>query len=93
MDHLLQYLYKETTPEQTVEIAEALEVDADLREKLETIISAKKRLDLLNLSPEQSSIDNILKYSETYSQKGSWLLKNHLIYVISPFLLTGFFYD
>jgi hypothetical protein len=32
-----------------------------------------------------------LKYSETYSQKGSWLLQNQLIFVISPFLLTGFF--
>lgn len=67
LDDLLQYLYKETSPERTVEIMDALEKDADLREKLETMSLAKKRLDMLSYSPENQTIDNILAYSKGLS--------------------------
>jgi hypothetical protein len=69
-EDLLQYIYKETSPEQTVAIMEALEIDAELREKLETLAAAKKRLDALGqFSPDQSSIDKILAYSQSTAPK------------------------
>ena len=63
-EDLVQYLYKETSPEQTAEIMAALENDWSLREKLEVIMAAQKRLEPLTLSPSQQTIDNILAYAE-----------------------------
>lgn len=62
-EDLLQYLYKETSPEKTFAIAAALESDWSLREKLEVITSAQQRLEKLNLSPRKKAVDNILKYA------------------------------
>lgn len=68
-EDLLQYLYKETSPEKTVAIMNALETDAELREKLDTLIATKKRLDLLkSFSPSQETIDKILDYSKNYNK-------------------------
>ncbi len=63
-EDLLQYLYKETSPEQTAEIKAALETDWSLREKFEVITSAQSRLEALKMSPSQQTIDNILSYAE-----------------------------
>lgn len=63
-EDLLQYLYNETSPEQTAQIKAALETDWSLREKFELITSAQKRLETLKLSPSQQTIDNILNYAE-----------------------------
>ena len=63
-EDLLQYLYKETSPEKTAAIKAALETDWSLREKFEVIESAQKRLEPLQLSPAQKTIDNILSYAE-----------------------------
>ncbi len=63
-EDLLQYLYNETSPEQTAQIKAALETDWSLREKLEVITSAQKRLEALKMSPSQQTIDNILNYAE-----------------------------
>ena len=63
-EDLLQYLYKETSQEQTAQIKAALETDWSLREKLEVITSAQKRLEALKMSPSQQTIDNILNYAE-----------------------------
>ena len=63
-EDLIQYLYKETSPEQTAEIMAALETDWSLREKLEVILAAQKRLEPLKMSPDQHTIDNILSYAE-----------------------------
>jgi hypothetical protein len=69
-EDLLQYLYKETSPEKTVAIMNALETDAELREKLETLLATKKRLDLLRpFSPSQESVDKILEYSRNSAKK------------------------
>jgi hypothetical protein len=66
MDELLQFLYNETPPDMTVRIKQALDEDPSLREKLETLAMAKKRLDALeNISPRQEVIDNILLYSRS----------------------------
>jgi hypothetical protein len=63
-EELLQYLYKETSTEKTAAIAAALESDWSLREKLEVITAATKRLDALKTSPRQQAIDNIMQYAE-----------------------------
>jgi hypothetical protein len=63
-EDLLQYLYNETSPEQTAQIKAALETDWSLREKFEVITSAQQRLETLKMSPSQQTIDNILSYAE-----------------------------
>ena len=63
-EDLLQYLYNETSPEQTAQIKAALETDWSLREKFEVLNSAQKRLEALKMSPSQQTIDNILTYAE-----------------------------
>lgn len=63
LDDLLQYLYKETSPEKTAAIAAALEADYSLREKLNVMASASKRLDALRMQPRQQTIDNIMQHA------------------------------
>lgn len=63
LEDLLQYLYKETSPEKTAAIAAAIESDYTLREKLNVMASASKRLDALKFSPRQQTIDNIMQHA------------------------------
>jgi len=62
-EDLLLYLYKETTPEQTVAIEKALSEDWTLREKLEVLKAAGKRLEKFTLVPRTESVLNILHYA------------------------------
>ena len=64
-EDLVQYLYKETSPEKTAAIKAALDNDWALREQLETITSAQSRLEALKLSPRKQVIDNIVNYAES----------------------------
>ncbi len=64
-EDLLQYLYKETSPEKTAAIKAALDNDWSLREKMEVITSAQSRLESLKLSPGKNVIANILNYAES----------------------------
>jgi hypothetical protein len=64
-DELLQYLYKECSPEKTIEIQQELETNAELRERLNVLKSAKVRLDKIKLiSPDARSVDSIFNYSK-----------------------------
>ena len=63
-EDLLQYLYKETSPEKTAAIKAALESDWSLRQKFEVIAAGSKRLEALTLSPRSKTIENILSYAE-----------------------------
>ena len=64
-EDLLQYLYKETSVEKTVEIKTALETDWALREEFNQLAVSKEMLDSVKLpSPRQQVLDNILKYAE-----------------------------
>ena len=64
-EDLLQFLYKETSPEMTAAIVAALQSDWSLREQMEALNVSKKQLDSVSLlSPRKSSIDNILDYAE-----------------------------
>lgn len=64
MEDLLQYLYKETSPERTAAIKAALESDWSLHEKFEVMETASKNLEQIKLSPREQTIDFILNYAE-----------------------------
>jgi hypothetical protein len=62
-EDLLLYLYKETSPQATAEIEEALKNDWTLREKLEVLKKSMERLDSIKASPRTELILNVLKYA------------------------------
>ncbi len=62
-EDLLQYLYKETTPEETAAIEQALAEDWTLREKFEVIKKAAQRLTKFKFSPRTETVLNVLKYA------------------------------
>ncbi len=64
-EDLLQFLYKETTPEMTKAIEVALEHDWTLREKLAVLKAAQDRLQTLVESPRTEVVLNILRYATT----------------------------
>jgi hypothetical protein len=63
-EDLLQYLYKETSPAQSVAITAALDSDWSLREQFEELTTAQNELQTLRFSPSRQTIDNILRYAE-----------------------------
>lgn len=64
-EDLVQYLYKETTPEQNAAIELALHNDWTLREKFEVIKKAHARLEKFKLSPRVETVLSVLKYGNT----------------------------
>jgi flagellin-specific chaperone FliS len=62
-EELIQYLYKETSPDRTAQIEEMLQSDWSLREKLEVL---QKSIDVLNRpleSPRTEAVLNVLNYA------------------------------
>jgi hypothetical protein len=66
-EDLLLYLYKETTPEQTLAIEEALKKDWTLREKLSVLKTTMQRLDKIKQSPRTEVVLNVLNYTKERS--------------------------
>ncbi|MEO8405926.1 MAG: hypothetical protein ABI480_15070 [Chitinophagaceae bacterium] len=66
-EDLLQYLYKEASPQQTVAIAEALKHDWTLAEKLNVLKASMDRLDTLREIPRTEVVLNILTYAREKS--------------------------
>lgn len=66
-EDLIQYLYNETSPEQTAAIEEALGRDWTLREKFEVLKASKSRLDTLLESPRTEVVLNVLNYAREKS--------------------------
>jgi len=64
MEDLLQFLYKETSPEKTAAIKAALETDWSLLEDFKNLAIASKKLEPILLSPREQTIDFILNYAE-----------------------------
>lgn len=64
LEDLVQYLYKETSPEKTAAIKAALETDWSLREQYDILSAGFNQLDAVQFSPRQSTIDSILSYAE-----------------------------
>jgi hypothetical protein len=62
-EDLLQYLYKETTPEENKAIENAMAEDWTLKEKFEVIKKAAQRLTKFTFSPRTESVLNVLKYA------------------------------
>ena len=68
-EDLLLYLYKETTPEQTAAIEEALKKDWTLREKLSVLKTSMQRLDKIKQSPRTEVVLNILNYAREKTEQ------------------------
>ena len=68
-EDLLLYLYKETTPEQTQAIEEALKKDWTLREKLTVLKTSIQRLDKIKETPRTEVVLNILNYAREKSEQ------------------------
>ena len=65
MEDLLQYIYKETSPEKTAQITAALASDWSLREKMNILSAAHVELDTQKLlSPRKQTLENIFSYAE-----------------------------
>ena len=64
-EELLQYLYKETTPELTEAIEKALLEDWTLREKLAVLKASQERLNTLIEAPRTQTVLNILRYADS----------------------------
>jgi len=62
-EQLIQYLYKETTPETTAAIEQALQQDWTLREKLAVLKTSMERLNSIAQSPRTETVLAILKYA------------------------------
>ena len=68
-EDLIQYLYKETTPEETAAIEKALAEDWTLKEKIEVIKKAAHRLGKMRFSPRTETVLNILHYAAKPSEQ------------------------
>lgn len=68
-EDLLLYLYKETTPEQTAAIEEALKKDWTLREKLSVLKTSMQRLNKIKQTPRTEVVLNILNYAREKSEQ------------------------
>jgi hypothetical protein len=68
-EDLLLYLYKETTPEQTTAIEEALQKNWSLREKLSVLKTSMKRLDKIQESPRTEVVLNVLNYAREKTEQ------------------------
>jgi hypothetical protein len=66
-EDLLQYLYKETSPEMTAAIEDALQKDWTLREKLAVLKTSKDRLDRIVVAPRTEVVLNILNHAREKS--------------------------
>jgi hypothetical protein len=66
-EDLLQYLYKETSPQQTAAITEALTQDWALREKFNVLKASMERLDAITEIPRTEVVLNILNYAREKS--------------------------
>lgn len=62
-EELIQYLYKETSPEKTRAIEESLQNDWSLREKLEVLNASKQSLGTQIESPRAIAVLNVLNYA------------------------------
>ena len=66
-EDLLLYLYKETSPQQAVEIEHALANDWALREKLIVLKASMNKLDKAAESPRTEVVLNVLNYAKEKS--------------------------
>ena len=68
-EDMLLYLYKESSPELTVVIEEALKKDWALREKIDVLKTSMQRLSKITESPRTEVVLNILNYARKKAKK------------------------
>ena len=62
-EDMLLYLYKESSPELTVVIEEALKKDWALREKIDVLKTSMQRLDKIKVAPRTEVVLKVLKHA------------------------------
>ena len=62
-EDLLRYLYKESSPELTLAIENALKEDWMLREKLQILGSSVSSLDKIVVAPRAEVVERVLNYA------------------------------
>jgi hypothetical protein len=67
-EDLIQYLYGETSNEQSLAIKKALEENWELKEKLDILKDSLMGLDKIVESPRPQSIDAILNYARSSAE-------------------------
>jgi hypothetical protein len=68
-EDLLLYLYKESSPQLTAAIKQALQLDWTLREKFDVLRTSMLRLEKIQQSPRTEAILNILNYAREKSSE------------------------
>ena len=68
-EELLLYLYKESSPQLTAAITEAIKLDWTLREKFNVLKTSMLGLDKIQQSPRTEAILNILNYAREKSSE------------------------
>ena len=63
-NHLIKYLYKETSAVETLAISEALRKDDWLFEQYQELVLSFQQLPKVKFNPSPASIQNILDYSQ-----------------------------
>ena len=63
-DQLIQFLYKETSLAESLEISEALEQDLLLLEEYQELLEAYQELPVVQFSPSSKCISSVLEYSK-----------------------------
>ena len=64
LNHLVKFIYKETSTAETIAISNALQSDWELYESYEELKKSFNQLPQVTFSPSQDSIQNILRYSK-----------------------------
>lgn len=68
-EDLLLYLYKESSPQLTAAITQALQLDWTLREKFNVLKTSMLGLEKIQQSPRTEAILNILNYAREKSSE------------------------
>jgi uncharacterized protein YfbU (UPF0304 family) len=63
-NHLIRFIYKETTVAETMAIDEALNEDFELLEKYHELLQGYHQLPQVKFNPAESSIQQILRHSK-----------------------------
>lgn len=64
LNHLVKFIYKETSAAETIAITNALQSDWELYESYKTLKKSFTRLPKVTFNPSPDSIANILRYSK-----------------------------
>lgn len=66
---LIKYMYRETDIADRLELEHALDHNSDLRIQYLDLLNSYRNLPKVTFSPEKSTIDNILAYSQATSMQ------------------------